>query len=220
MTKAESETTIRSHLDDLDSKRWPAAEFDLIVSATYDSMWRRLLVQFPWYLVQTDTITSQLASPGYVVLTTAGDLTQRFHALRHVTRDGREYSEIDRKNVAVEGTDLITGEDYSYFRLGDRLYLLPFDQDTDVEVEYGYMPAAWSGLADGTAITWPEGHELAFTLGAATRLGLKGGVEDMAQLGQMAALEWNSMLESLKAATPGGVSMFVNDRAEGWGSVG
>lgn len=220
MTKAESETVIRSHLDDAASKRWGSSEFDLIVSATYDSCWRALLVQFPWLLTQRDDITSALTSPGYVTLTTAGELTQRFHGLISITRDGRQYSRGLDKNVVLQDDAVVVAPDYTYVRWGDELHLFPYDTTADLEIRYSYIPPVWSGLADGASIVWPEGHELAFTYAAATRLGAKGESEELGNWGGLAGIEWGRMLESIKAASPGGIAMFMNDTPEGWGSVG
>lgn len=217
MTRAESETIIRSTIDDTDEVRWPAAEFDLIVSTTYNALWRALLVQFPWLQTQLDTVNS---TSGVVDLTdSTGDLTQLFHSLVSVTVDGRQYGQVDPKNVTLEDGAVVSAEDYSYIRFGNDLHVFPYDDAADIEVRYSYRPTPWSSLSDATAIVWPSGHELAFCYAAASRLLLKGGVEDAEQIHGMAGIEWGRMLDTLKSWAPGGQTPFLNDRPEGWGSV-
>lgn len=214
MTKAESESLVRSYLDDPNSVRWDSTEFPLLMDAAYDSMWHRILNVYPWVLVATET-GATVTSPGYVDLSA---LTQRFKNLIHVVVDEQQYGRANVKNITLQNGSVVVAEDQTYIRLGDQLHLFPYDTGADVEVKYGYIPAKWSSLSAGATVTWPDGHDLALVLGAVTRMMPKGAAEDVGQLGELAALEWNAMMDTLASWAPGGLAMFTNDTPEGWGS--
>ena len=215
ITKTESELLIRDLLDDADSKRWSASVFPLWVSAAMDSVWGELLTDRPYYNSQMDNI-STLTSPGYVDLSSGGDLSQRFGRIQSVTRSARQYSQARPESVVLEDGAVVLADDYTYTKLGDELHLFPYDTTTDVEVRYCYLPAKWSSLSGGDDVVWPDGHEMVYIHHAASIMGGKGGVEDVSAMFQIKELLYQKMLAAIKPVV-GPLTMHTNDTPEGWG---
>lgn len=211
-TKAQATTVIRDWLDDPSGVRWAPASFDLQVSMILDGLWRNILTALPRTRVARATVA--LASPGVLDVST---LDSRFHGLISLVRDGRHMSEVNQKDVVVEAGVAIVSEQDTYMKLGDELHIFPYTYPSTVELVYSYIPPVFSGLADGAAVVWPEGHELAYVLRVAGLLSLKGNVEDSNQMLIMAEREWLAMMSTLTGQTPGGQSMFLADSATSWG---
>lgn len=184
LTKLEARGLIQELIDDASAKMWGTSLLDRLATTTIDALWGELLEINPRLLVQTDTITT-LQSPGFLRLalttdTPAGDLSQRFRRIQHITRDGREYTEIRRQNVVVEDNEVGVNDarQYGWYRKGKQIWLVPFETTPEVEFEYNYLPTKFSALADGDAVEWPEGFEDAYTWEVAGRAMLKGGREN------------------------------------------
>lgn len=219
ITQANSELLVRDLVDDPNSVRWSATAFPLYMDLAYDSLWRRLLTDRPAYNQVTETLGA-LTSPGTVNLADGGDLTNRFHGLRKLVRDSQAYGKADPRDVLLEDGAVVVAEDYTWMFFGrTQLHLFPYSVAAGVEITYNYLPAAWSSLASGATVTWPNGHEWAFVLYAAAMLSAKGpGVEDPESLYGLAELEYSRMLGSLTSQEPGPVQIYVPDSPETWGA--
>ncbi len=67
LTKAQYRTLTQQWLDDPSAKFWTAANLDLLIQVTQDSLWTDILEKSPYYVSQLDTLTS-LTTPGYIDL--------------------------------------------------------------------------------------------------------------------------------------------------------
>jgi hypothetical protein len=221
LTKLEARELIREQMDDASSKLWSDSLLDRLTTTTLDTLWGELLEHAPRLTSQLDTIAT-LQTPGYIrtQLTTdtpAGDLTQRFRRVQSVMRGEQMYTEVDPRRVAVQGNVLVAndGRDFVYFLQGKQIWLLPLDTAEDVELRYSYLPAKYSGLANGDNVEWPEGFEDAYTWEVAGRAMLKGGRENADSLLGVAA---RSMAQLRSLIKTGGVIMpYHNMPAQAWG---
>lgn len=189
LTKAEARTMIREWLDDPQAKRWSDARIDLATQMVIDDLWTDLLDVQSGLTSQLQTITS-LATPGYIDLrltTIGGHLAQRFYRVQRVVRGSREYRPIDPRDVLIELNKSIVGPDFTYYVIGDQLWLFPLSTTDQVELRYSYKPIPYTSLTDGFSVQFPEGSESAYVLAASALTMAKGNVEDAAQLVVLAA---------------------------------
>lgn len=188
LTKAQARMLTREWLDDPQAKRWSDARIDLAIQLALDDLWTDMLDMQSSLTSQLHTITS-LHSPGYIDLrlaTSGGDLTQRFYRVQHVTRGGREYRPVDPRDVVIESNEAIVGPDFTYYVLGDQLWLFPLSTTDDVELRYSFKPTPFTAMTDGMNIPFPEGSESAYVLLASATTMAKGGAEDIGQLMSLA----------------------------------
>lgn len=188
LTKAQSRSMVREWLDDPNAKRWSDTRIDLAIQLALDDLWTDMLDIQSNLTSQLHTLTT-LRSPGYIDLrltTNGGDLTQRFYRVQHVTRGGREYRPIDPRDVLIEADAVIVGPDFTYYVLGDQLWLFPLSTIDAVELRYSFKPTPFTAMTDGMNIPFPEGSESAYVLLASATTMAKGGAEDIGQLMSLA----------------------------------
>lgn len=184
LTKSQARTLTREWLDDPQAKRWTDTRIDLAIQLALDDLWTDMLDTQSGLTSQLHTITD-LVSPGYIDLrltTQGGQLTQRFYRVQHVTRSGREYRSVDSRDVLIEANNAIVGPDFTYYIIGDQLWLFPLNTVDDVELRYSFKPTPFTSLTDGMNVPFPEGSESAYVLLASATTMAKGGAEDVGQL--------------------------------------
>ena len=221
-TKAQTRTLIQQLIDDNDAKLWSAANLDLLTQLRHDALWAEFHDFQAWFTSQLDTLTS-LTTPGFIDtrLTATGDLSKRILRVQAVTRNGRQYSLADARNFTIENAILVgrSGADhFSYTRLGDQLHLFPYNTDDDVEIRYTHLPTAYDGLADGTDVDWPEGHEMALIADVASWAMSRGSAEDVTQMCDMAKMEKFKLIDHISRTAIGPLSPFWADDPIQWGS--
>lgn len=211
-------------MDDASATFWSSANLDVLISLTLDDLWQDLLRFEPSITSQLDEITT-LTSPGYIRLpkttdTPVGDLTQRFFTIQSVTRDGREYSPIDPRDVVIEDNEVKTTNagDFRYFKRADQLWLLPLETTPAVEFRYSFLPATFSSLADGNTVVWPEGSEGVYTFESAGRAMMKGDREESAHLLGIANLQMKHLRARVSRPFPGPLMPFQPSTPQAWGS--
>lgn len=184
LTKAEARSLTREWLDDPSAKRWTDARIDFAIQMAIDDLWSDMLDIQSNLTSQLHTLTT-LVSPGYIDLrlaTQGGQLTQRFYRAQHVTRNGREYHVIDPREVVIASDGAIIAPDFSYYIVGDQLWMFPLDTQEPVELRYSFKPIPFTSMADGSGIPFPEGSESAYVLLASATTMAKGGAEGIDQL--------------------------------------
>ncbi len=219
-TKAEFRTLTQQFLDDPNAKRWSATNIDLLIQVTQDTIWAAILDRDPYWVSQLDTITADLTSPGTFSTANGGDLTKRFYKIQSIVRNTREYGQIHRKNVIIEANEVKATDaesDFVYFFFGPVVHLLPYETAPDVEIRYSFYPTIFNGLADGTAVEWPEGHEDALFLGAAALSMAKGGKEDNSAVMGLADRARQRMFEAIERRAPGPMMPFLTSGTTSWG---
>lgn len=222
LTKAQIRTLVQEVIEDSSAKRWSAANLDLLIQITQDSLWSELLDFDAYFVSQLDTLTS-LTSPGYVDVATGGDATKRFLRIQSIVRNGQEYTEVDRRDVVLEANTVKShprGVPYAYVKLGKQFHLLPYDTADDVEFRYSYYPTAFDSLADGTAVEWPEGHEAALVYETASRALSKGDTDDITQVAAIAAIEWQRLINAIRKSSHGPSTPFYTSTVDAWGGGG
>ncbi len=128
---------------------------------------------------------------------------------------------MDNRDITLEGSKVKAsnaGQSHKYLFLGDQIHLFPYNLTDDVELRYSFYPTLFDGLADGTAVQWPEGHEDALILTAAARAMAKGSREDATQLATLAGAAVQSMLEVIERRAPGPKMPYLDDTPIEWGS--
>ena len=220
-TKTQTRTLIQQLADDANAKLWSAANLDLLTQLRHDALWIEFHDFQAWFTSQLDTLTS-LDSPGFIDtrLTATGDLSKRILRVQAVTRNSRQYTLSDARNFVLEG-DVLKGrsgaDHFTYTRLGDQLHLFPYNTADDVEIRYAHLPTAYDGIADGTDVDWPEGHEMALIADVATWAMAKGGGEDVAQMRDMAKMEKFKLIDHIARTAVGPLMPFYSDDPGQWG---
>lgn len=218
LTQAQATALIRDLLDDASEKRWSSTVLDYYADLGYDNLWKRLHTDVFRYNSQRDNLAS-LTSPGYIDTASGGDLSKRFGALQSITRNAQEYGELDPAQVVLEDGAVVVAEDKGWIWIGNELHLFPYNTTDDVEIQYGYLPAAFSSLSSGDTVEWPDGHEMAYITQIAGFMFLKGGYETEAASAQLAVSEdlYTKMLGALKRRSPGPTTMRTTDMPEEYG---
>lgn len=220
LTKSEARDLTREWLDDPDKEFWSDANLDLLLNLTLDDLWSKILRVNHKLKSQLDTVAAaSVSSPGFVDLSSAGPLTERFYRLQHVTRDGTELTPVDPRYVAIEDDEVLAKDvpDDTYYVRDKKLWMFELDDSLEVEVRYSYLPAEFTSLAEATDVPWPDGHETAFTLEAAGRAMLKGGREDASDLLSIARASFNRLMARVSREHPGPRTPFTQDSPEDWG---
>lgn len=220
-TKANTRILIQQLIDDPDAKLWSADNLDLLTQLRHDALWIEFHDFQAWFTSQLDTLTS-LTSPGYIDsrLTSTGDLSKRILRIQAITRNSRQYVLSDARNFTIESNVLKgrSGADhFTYTRLGDQLHLFPYNTADDVEIRYAHLPTAYDGLADGTDVDWPEGHEMALISDVASWAMAKGGGEDVVQMRDMAKMEKFKLIDHIARSAVGPLIPFYSDDPAVWG---
>jgi hypothetical protein len=213
---------VRELIEDSSGRWWATpANLDLLIGATRDELWSEIHDVKPWFTSQLDELTA-LDAPGFIDtrLTATGDLSQRILRVQKIVRDGREYHEVRAQDVVIEDEVMLVAEQRSqnvYVRMGDQLHLLPYATSGDVEIRYSFLPALFSGLADGDAVLWPDGHELALVFGSAARARSRGDTEDVSTVAAFAEQSWQRLLARVRKMSVGPQGPYFNDTPEAWG---
>lgn len=193
LTKAQIRTAVQQAIDDPSAARWTAPNLDVLIGLCYDDLWGDILKWAPNLAAsKLDTITT-LVSPGYIDLSAtggAGQPTQRFFQARSVVRESREHVYAPNESIIIEDNAVVSPVsvmlDGYYTFYGPQLWIFPLKTTPEVEFRYSFRPAAFTSLSDGTAISFPDGHESALVYEAASRGFTKGDAESMAQVQQLA----------------------------------
>jgi hypothetical protein len=228
MTKDNATTLIQQFMDD-SGIRWSStgspSNLDLALDGLYDSFWAEIMVDAPYIRSTREVIAvASVAAPGYLDTSEAGGLlTERLFRVQKLYRNAREYSpELPSEFVIDQtGNSLLVGSTDRYFFMGDELWMTPFDSSSeDVDLRYSHFPTAWNSIATGgTAIEWPDGHELAFVTRAAAALMAKGSVESVSELERLADRLWQSMMAAVKRKYPGPQTISGHETARSFGSA-
>lgn len=200
LTKLQVRTLIQQLIDDPNAANWSAANLDTLVSMVYDELWSMILNVSPFYVSQKDTILN-LTSPGYLdsrLVADGGALSQRFHRLHAIVRGEQTLQRADPRDVIVQNNIVIWAPSNNYVFYGDQIWIFPLDLTTDVEIRYSFKPAKFTTLADGAAISWPDGYESALVFESAGRAMLKGDRESGANLLAIAMGSRQEMLSTIK----------------------
>ena len=211
VTKLQSRSLVQQLLDDSAAAFWTAPNLDLLIEGTIDELYGELLETFPW--LQTTETSAAIVAPGYVNLAA---LT-RYHRLQQVVRNEQTYMPADPKDVLIVNGQVVSAPTSSYIVLGQQLHLFPYDTTTPVYVRYSSLPTAFSSLADGTAVDWPDGHHLAFIYEAAARAMEKGDRENSDRFSQRAQVALLRLRSRLRKQQVGPVMPWHADDARYWG---
>jgi hypothetical protein len=222
LTKAEARTQIREWLDDPAAKRWSDSRLDLATQFVLDDLWTDMLDMQSLLTSQFHQITS-FHSPGYIDLrltTNGGDLTQRLYRIQHVTRGGREYRWGDPRDLVIESNALVAGgPDFTYYVLGDQLWMFPLSTSDAVELRYSYKPITYTSLTNGNGVQFPEGSESAYVLGTAALAMAKGNVEDAGQLLALADQAKNRCFAAIRRQYHGMTVPFTTGTGQDMGGI-
>jgi len=196
LTKAQTRTAVQNLLDDNSAKFWTASNLDILIGLVYDELWGTIVNTAPYFVSQLDSPV--FTSPGYINVASGGALSQRFHRLQSVVRNERTYSQTDQRDVLIKANAVIVAPDYHFTFYNDQLWLFPLSTTADAEIRYSFKPAAFSGLADGTAISWPDGYEGALIFESAARASSKGERMNGDLYASIASRATNEMLLTVK----------------------
>ena len=216
LTKAEARSMIRAMMSDESSEKWNAGNLDLLIQLTLDRLWAKIIDIAPMLYSYLDTVTT-LTSPGYISTGLGGDLTKRFVRLQSLTRDGREYHPISRKDVVFEDSAVIAvnvSRYYKYVVMGSQIHLLPYDTAADVEIRYSYRPDSFTTLADTATVEWPDGHEDAYIAEIVLRAATKLPPEFYNELKDAAKAAWFALEDGLGELL---ITPQTTDDASAWG---
>jgi hypothetical protein len=221
LTKAQARMLTREWLDDPSAKRWSDLRIDLAIQLVLDDLWTDLLDMQSNLTSQLHVLTS-LISPGYIDLRltiNGGQLTQRFYRVQHVTRGGREYYPIDPRDILIESNEALAGPNFTYYVLGDQLWLFPLNTTDDVELRYSFKPTPFTAMTDGMNIPFPEGSESAYVLLASALTMAKGGEEDIGQLMALAQQARDRCYAAIRRQYQGPMVPYTTDSPANMGGI-
>lgn len=161
LTKAEIRTMIRSLLGNESSVLISDAILDAFIGITFDELWSSILVVNPFFVSQTDTLTT-LVSPGYIdtrIVADGGQLSKRFYKLQTLMINERIYTQIDPRDVLLSANVAVVAPDYKYIFYGDNCWAFPLSTTTQAEMTYSFTPTKFVSLAETDAVAWPTGDE-------------------------------------------------------------
>jgi hypothetical protein len=224
-TKAQVRSLIQAAIDDPSAQRWTAATLDLLTQTVIDSLWTDILDFAPWFNNQLDASLAPL-SPGYIDLNISGvgsgQLTKRFYRIHKVIRNSQEYDYMNQRDTLVQNNFDVVQPRYDYTFYGrTQLWLFPLDASSTypIDVWYSYLPAPYSGLADGTIVEWPDGYDDVIINATAARALIKGDAEDMAQYKALADEGFTRMKGNIPAPAFGPPVANIYDTPITWGSI-
>lgn len=204
LTKAQARSAIREAIDDLNAKRWSDAALDALISRTIDGLWNDVLEQAPWSLSQHQE--PLVTAPGYVDLrqtVMGGQLTQRFFRLQNVVRDGTTYKEANPRDVTRENDEIVSAPHNRYTIFGNQLWLFPLSVTANVELDYSFLPASFTSLAESGFVPWPDGYDDAYIYSVARRGFAKGDAESITQATELASEAVNKLKAAIKKSSTG-----------------
>ncbi len=225
LTQSQTKTLISQFMDDASNKRWSdtgaPSPLEIAAGLVYDQAWSEIIDEAPWIVSKREVVAAAaLTSPGYIDTVSGGDLTNRFHRVQKIFRDGVEYSPAMLDEVVIDETNskLLSAPNRTYWVIGKHIWLSPLSTSQTVDIRYSYMPTAFNGLGDSVSIAWPDGHELAFVYRAAYELLGKGNVEETTELRNNADKSWKTLLRYVRRRYPGPRTMRVAGDPLEWGS--
>lgn len=235
LTKLQTRTAVRQYIDDPDASRWTDGNLDILIRMVMDGLWQEILDTSSYWNSQYDQVEYPFNAPGYIDLRTVadgGDLTQRIYRLQQFISNGRVYQPKDPRDYLLTATVFGAGlaniqavvEEHGTFQfLGDQLWFHPLGLSAGgtspafVELRYSFLPPVFTGLADGNAISFPDGFEHALVLNAAAYALPKAEAEDASQLRLMAGIEKQKLLNFVRRRYHGMTVPFTTE--DGFNSV-
>jgi hypothetical protein len=219
MIKGELRAVVQQLMDDPDGKRWSAANLDILIGMVLDDMWSEVLEQSPWFLSILETV-STLTSPGYIDTASGGDLAERIFRVQKITRHGDEYSKVVESDVVIEDAAQLDWNRQVYWWFEDQIWLAPFETTPEVEIRYSYRPTNFNSLAtDGTAVVWPDGHEMVMAFRCAGMGMLKAAAEDPSPLLAVGDRAFSNLKAAIRRRQIGPMVINAMDTSHAWGSV-
>lgn len=217
LTKLQYRTVIQQYLDDPGAQQWSSTNLDILTQLVLDDLWTDMLDMCPYLTSQRDTIAA-LHSPGYIDLrlTATGDLSQRLYRVQSVKNATQSFNIKDPREVFLGAGDttVVSANGYTYDIKGDQLWLYASNTSFatgSIDIRYSYKPAVYSGLADGTSVTFPEGAELAPILLTAASAMAKGNEEDNIQLTRMALDAKQRLMSQIRRKYHGMIVPFTTE---------
>lgn len=194
LTKAQVRTAVMQAIDDPNNKRWSSANLDILIGMVGDMLWSSVLDSYEYATSYDQTVTP---AAGGLIDTTG--LTKRFYRAQKVLRvSDSKYAQARRPEEAVP--------QLSYYQSGINIVTDPaVTGASSVTLTYGYLPTNFNALsADGTSLPteFPEGHELALVYLSAAAALIKGGAEDMGQVGRLADAAVDAFLAHISRRAP------------------
>ena len=236
LNKAQIRTSIRQYMDDPAAKRWDNSSLDLAIQFVLDDLWGEMLDVAPYLTSMYQQLSVPIHTPGYIDLrltTYGGDLVQRFYRLQQLVANGRHYFAKDPRDYLLTAStntgDTSTikedvAQSYSYQFLGDQLWLHPLQVGTQiastfVEMRYSFKPIAFTQIADGNVVPFPEGHEQSLILISAASALAKGNAEEAGQLFAMGNNSKERMISAIKRQYHGPTVPFTTSQSGEWGGA-
>lgn len=213
-------TLVRELIDDRSGSRWPTSTLDLLFGATLDGLWGEIFDSQPRLTSKLETLTP--TAPGYLdlrLVADGGQLSERFHRVQKLTRDGISYNEGHERDVSIEGSTRITGDDYSWWVWGDQLWMIPLSSSGTVELRYSWLPRSWGSLSDGSQVPWPDTNEEAVAFKVAQRCLMKGSTEESETFAREAEQALQRTKTSIRHHGPGPAMIYLEDSPAAWGST-
>lgn len=194
LNKGQVRTAVMQAIDDPLNKRWSAANLDILIGMVGDMLWSAVLDSYEYATSFEQSVTP--AAGG--VMDTTG-LTKRYYRVQKVVRASDSLvAQARRPEESVP--------QLSYYQSGVNLVTDPaVTGASSVTLTYAYLPTNFNALAnDATSLPteFPEGHELALVYLAAAAALIKGGAEDMGQVGRMADAAVDAFLAHIARRTP------------------
>lgn len=226
LTKAQYRTMVRQYLDDPNGKRWGDVSLDLAIQLVLDDLWTDMLDQAPYLTSQLQTI-STLVSPGYIdlrLIINGGQLAQRFYRIQSIKSAERIYYPKDPRDYLTTAGEnaVLVGSAYTYEIKGDFVWLYSNSSSfgsAPVDIRYSFKPVAFTGLADGNNVPFPEGSEMALVLSAAANTMAKGNTEDAVQLMALAEKARQRLLDAIRRQWHGSMQPYTTGTSTEFGST-
>lgn len=224
LTKAQVRSAIRALMPDQLKQQWSDSSLDVITSLTIDELWSEILIHAPWFLSNRETIlAANIGNPGgYVSMTVANGVTQRFFKMQKVVRGSQQFGFVDpQDNLLTAGNTVETvSTPFSYYIKGYTLYMNPIDYTTDVDIMYSYLPVAFTTLAETDTMVnnkWPDGLEGAIIYEVVARV--QTDTQRMANYHAIALSSFDRVLNRVKREGGGAARMGATDDLIEWGGI-
>lgn len=212
LTKLQIRTAVREYLDDTGAKTWSDSALDVVIQMTSDGLWGDILDMAPYWNTKYEQLASPYHVPGYLDLrntTDGGDLAFRLYRIQKLIADGREYFAKDSRDylltaAANTGLSTITApieQAFTYELLGDQLWMHPLGTTAApgfIELRYSYRPSAFTALANGDPVPFPDGCEHCLVLQAAAHGLLRGDQENPDTVMKFAEIERNRLFATIR----------------------
>lgn len=238
LTKLQTRTAIREYIDDPSGTRWSDTSLDIVTRMIYDGLWEDILDIAPYWNSHYQQIAAPFHPPGYIdirLTTDGGDLAQRLYRIQQLmannrvfyAKDPRDYLMLATSNTGdVTTIKAVVESQNTYQILGDQLWFHPLGLSAGgvgsppfVELRYNFLPSVYTGLADGTAISFPDGSEHALILTTAAYALARADQEDAVQLRAMASKETDRMFNRIRRRYHGPTMPFGIDSGHEIGGI-